>query len=272
MNKSINSHVPVVILCGGKGARLREETEYRPKPLIKIGQMPILWHIMKIYSFYGFKNFILLLGYRGEMIKNYFLNFEVMVNDFTLKLRTYGKEKVTLHNHLELEDWDITFVDTKLDTPTGGRIKKAEKYLKPFDRFMATYGDGVADIDVNKLYKFHLRKKTIGTLSGVQPASQFGVVEVKKGMAKTFKEKPRMRGFINGGFFVFEREFLKMLKEDSVLEQEPLKKLSAKQQLSVYKHTSYWQCMDTFKQAEWLNKAWDNGDRSWAIWERGNEK
>ena len=267
MNTSHQKSIPVVILCGGKGTRLREETEYKPKPLIKIGSMPILWHIMKIYSHYGFNRFLLLLGYKGEMIKDYFLNFEMMANDFTLRLRANDTEKIELHNNTILENWDITFVDTGEETPTGGRIKKAETYLKPFRRFMVTYGDGVADINIDQLVRFHSRHGKIGTLTGVEPSSQFGIVEVNRsGLAESFKEKPRLKGYVNGGFFVFERTFLRFLTQDSVLEQKPLIELTRKKQLAVYPHTGYWQCMDTFKQAEWLNQAWESGERPWEVW------
>ena len=256
----------VVILCGGTGTRMREETEFKPKPLVPIGKMPVLWHIMKIYSHYGFKDFVLCLGYKGEMIKEYFLNFEEMTNDFTLNLRS-KKEKVTHHDKAHLEDWNITFADTGLETNTGGRVKGIE-HLIDGDEFFLTYGDGLSNVNIMKLLDYHRSKKKVGTLTAIHPTSPFGIIEVSNGIAKSFKEKPRLEGLINGGFFIFNKKIFDYLEENSVLEEEPLRKLTDERRLAVYEHTDFWQCMDTFKDVERLNKMWREGDTPWKVWKR----
>ncbi len=257
----------VVILCGGRGTRLRNEVDTIPKALVKIGDMPILWHIMKTYDYYGFREFVLCLGYKGEMIKNYFLTFEETSNDFTLDLRS-KQQKVIHHQNATLEDWRISFINTGLETPTGGRVKKIE-HLIDSDLFMLTYGDGLSDINIKELLEFHKEKKKIATLTAAHPSTSFGTVEVDSaGIAKSFKEKPMVDGLINGGFFVFDRRFFRFLEEDSVLEEEPLKELTRQKELAVYVQDGFWQCMDTFKQAESLNKMWEEGKRPWAAWEK----
>lgn len=262
----MDKKMKVVILCGGMGTRMREETEFKPKPLVPIGRMPVLWHIMKIYSHYGFRDFILCLGYKGEMIKEYFLNFEEMTNDFTLNLRS-KKEKVTHHNKERLEDWNITFVDTGFETNTGGRVKGIE-HLVDGDEFFLTYGDGLSNVNISKLLDYHRSKKKVGTLTAINPTSPFGIIEVANGIAKSFKEKPRLEGLINGGFFVFNKKIFDYLEENSILEEEPLKRLTAEKGLAVYEHNDFWQCMDTFKDVERLNKMWREGDTPWKVWER----
>lgn len=262
----MDKKMKVVILCGGMGTRMREETEFKPKPLVPIGRMPVLWHIMKIYSHYGFRDFILCLGYKGEMIKEYFLNFEEMTNDFTLNLRS-KKEKVTHHNKERLEDWNITFVDTGFETNTGGRVKGIE-HLVDGDEFFLTYGDGLSNVNIGKLLDYHRSKKKVGTLTAINPTSPFGIIEVANGIAKSFKEKPRLEGLINGGFFVFNKKIFDYLEENSILEEEPLKRLTAEKGLAVYEHNDFWQCMDTFKDVERLNKMWREGDTPWKVWER----
>ncbi|PIN86288.1 glucose-1-phosphate cytidylyltransferase [Candidatus Woesearchaeota archaeon CG10_big_fil_rev_8_21_14_0_10_44_13] len=253
----------VVILCGGMGTRLREQTEFMPKPLVEIGGMPILWHIMKTYSHYGFKDFILCLGYKGDMLKEYFVNFEWKANDFTLNLKS-KKEKIIHSNNTD--DWNITFVNTGLETNTGGRIKKIEKYIDG-DMFLVTYGDGVADIDINKLMAYHNSLKPTATLSAIHPISRFGVIEVdNKGFAKSFKEKPQLDGVINGGFFVFNRKIFDYLDENCVLEQDPLMALAKENKLAVYEHKGFWYCMDTFKDMEYLNGLWKKGNVPWKVW------
>jgi glucose-1-phosphate cytidylyltransferase len=254
----------VVILCGGKGTRMREETEFKPKPLVEVGGMPILWHIMKIYSQYGFKEFVLCLGYKGAMIKEYFMHFQWLANDFTLKLNR-GERKVTHHVH-ELDDWTITFADTGLETETGGRIKKIEKYIKG-DDFFLTYGDAVADINIHALKDHHRKMDRIATITGIHPPSRFGILEVEGGVTKSFLEKPTLAGLINGGFFVLNRKIFDYLDENCVFEQEPLRSLASKDQLSVYEHRGFWQCMDTFKEVEAFNKQWEEGKRPWVVWE-----
>lgn len=258
--------IKVVILCGGRGTRLREETEIRPKPLVEIGNRPILWHIMKIYSYYGFNDFVLCLGYKGDLIKDYFLNYEAMNNDFTINL---GKrDNLTFHNaHLET-DWNVTLVNTGAQTQTGARIKKIEEYIDT-DTFMVTYGDGVGDVDIAKLVQFHKENKIVGSLTGVHPSSRFGELVVKgKNIAK-FNEKPLIsQGYINGGFFVFGKKFFDYLTNDDncTLEHGPLEKLATDGKLSVYKHDGFWQCMDTQRELDLLNELWKQGQAPWKVW------
>lgn len=257
-----SASVPVVLLCGGSGTRLREETEFKPKPLVTIGDMPILWHIMKIYGHYAYRDFVLCLGYKGHLIKEYFLNFPWMANDFTLNLKDHRQHTHETHPP---EDWQITFASTGLATPTGGRLAKIRKYIKS-DEFCVTYGDGLANVDLERLVAFHRERKKIATLTAVHPASPFGIIESRNGTARSFKEKPRLEGLINGGFFVFNRKIFDYLSEDSVLEEEPLRKLAADGELSVYEHQDFWMCMDTFKDVERLNQMWANGNRPWVVW------
>ncbi len=260
-----------VILCGGKGTRLREETEYKPKPMVTIGKMALLWHIMKIYSYYGINDFILCLGYKGEMIKDYFLNFETWSNDFTLKLRCKPDEKIIHHNQECLEDWNITFADTGQDSMTGSRVAQIKKYLGGIgedEDFFVTYGDGVSDIDIKKLYEFHKEKGRIATLTGVHPASHYGVLETDGDIVKSFKEKPRLDGMVSGGFFVFNKKVFDYLSEDKncVLEDEPLKRLAINNQLAVYQHGGFWYSVDTYKQYEELSKMCEDGNMPWKVW------
>jgi glucose-1-phosphate cytidylyltransferase len=256
----------VVILCGGRGSRLREETEIRPKPLVDIGNKPILWHIMKLYSHYGFKDFVLCLGYKGELIKEYFLNYGPMNNDFTINLG--HRDQIEFHNaHLE-KDWNVTLVNTGLQVQTGSRIKKIEKYIDS-DTFMVTYGDGVGSVDIKALLAFHRKSKKIGTVTGVHPPSRFGELLVKDKDILEFNEKPQVsQGFINGGFFVFNKEFFKYLDsgDNCYLEREPLEKLVAKKNLAVYKHNGFWQCMDTQRELDILNELWREKKAPWRIW------
>ncbi|MCJ7444965.1 MAG: glucose-1-phosphate cytidylyltransferase [Methanotrichaceae archaeon] len=261
-----NPDCKVVILCGGMGARLREETEYRPKPLVEIGEKPILWHIMKIYSYYGFRDFILCLGYKGKMIKDYFINYEIMNCDFTVDL---GSRYFEIHNKHEEKDWRITLAETGEKAMTGARVKRIEKYVDTTS-FMLTYGDGVADLDIRQLFKFHKAHGRIGTVTGVRPTSRFGELIVEEdNRVSEFSEKPQVReGFINGGFFVFEREFFDYLLDDDacVLEKKPLEKLSQKGDLMVYKHDGFWQCMDTYRDVQLLSNLWLSPERLWKVW------
>lgn len=256
----------VIILCGGKGERLREETEFKPKPLIEIGGMPILWHIMKTYSHYGYKDFILLLGYKGYMIKEFFLNFEYMVNDFTLNLRS-KENKVTYHRKENLEDWNITFVDTGENANTGARVARAE-HLIDEDNFFLTYGDGVSDIDIKKLYAFHTKKNKILTITGIHPASSFGIIEVENEIAKSFKEKPTLDGVINGGFFVCNKKIFNFLSKDGscIFEEEPLRRLAKEKNIAVFEHKGFWAAMDTYKQVKVMNGIWESSSPPWKVW------
>lgn len=265
-NKKINKEmVPVVIFCGGRGTRLQEETQIIPKPLVKIGGKPILWHIMKIYSTYGFNNFILPVGYRGEKIKEYFYNYPFLQSDFTIHLNDHNK--VTFYNPPK-ENWQVTVIDTGIDTQTGARLKKIEKFI-PNDLFMLTYGDGVANINIEKLLNFHLAHRKIGTVTGVCPLPRFGELTVRKNKTLKFGEKPKnTKTFINGGFFVFNKKIFNYLlkaKESCIFEKTPLENLAKDGQLMVYKHKGFWQCVDTLRDIEFLNKLWENGKPPWKI-------
>ena len=255
----------VVILAGGLGMRLHEETEFRPKPMILIGNKPILWHIMKIYSSHGFNDFIICLGYKGEMIKNYFLNYEVLNSDFTIHL---GSRSITWHgSRYDEHDWSVTLVDTGLSTLTGGRIKRIEKYIDS-DNFMATYGDGIASININKLLQFHLAHGKVATLSGVRPTGRFGHLSVVGNEVYQFEEKPRAAGgWINGGFFVFNRRVFDYLDDVGALEETPLRQLAQDHELAIYKHHGHWRCMDTYRDMVTLQEEWDSGNAGWKIWE-----
>ncbi|MBU3101623.1 MULTISPECIES: glucose-1-phosphate cytidylyltransferase [Clostridium] len=251
----------VVILCGGKGTRMREETEYRPKPLVEIGGKPILWHIMKIYSSYGFNDFILCVGYKGEMIKQYFMDMYWRNNDLTLHLG--GDRGIEYHTEEE-ENWNITIVDTGIETMTGGRLKQVEKYIDD-EEFMLTYGDGLSNVNILELLEFHRQKGRIGTLIGVNPLSTFGVMEVEDGIVKSFKEKPILKDKVNGGFMVFNKEVFKYLpSEDCFFEQEPIRNLAKDKQLAVYNHKGFWVAIDTIKDVQAVNKLWDKGEHLWS--------
>lgn len=255
----------VVILCGGRGTRLKEETEVRPKPLVEIGGKPILWHIMKIYAYYGFNEFVLCLGYKGRMIKEYFLNYEMMINDLTLKL---GSNDVKAHNQSQERGWIITFVETGEEAQTGARVKRVEKYIGG-DLFMLTYGDAVTNIDIKNLLEFHKSHGKIGTIAGVHPSSRFGELVIRDRQVVQFAEKPQVKeGFINGGFFVFNKKFFSYLKSDDncYLEGEPLENLALDEELMVYPHEGFWQCMDTYRELEILNNLWRSSKPPWKVW------
>ncbi len=259
-------NIKVVILCGGLGARLREETEFRPKPMVEISGRPILWHIMKIYSHYGFKDFILCLGYKGEMIKQYFYDYRVLNNDFTIELGNSKNFKI--HNAYGEKDWHVTLADTGKEALKGSRIKKIEKFVDG-DLFMITYGDGVANIDLDKLLSFHKKHGRIGTVTGVRPPSRFGEMAVKKDRVASFTEKPQVStGLINGGFFVFNRKIFDYLSEDENcdFERGALERLVADGELMMYELKAEWQCMDTFRDMEYLNKLWQGGKAFWKVW------
>lgn len=255
-----------LILCGGMGTRLREETEYRPKPMIEIGGRPILWHIMKGYAAHGFTDFVVCLGYKGERIKEYFLNYEAMNNDFTVELGT--RHSIAYYDPHDENGWRVTLADTGIQTMTGARIKRASRYVTG-DRFMVTYGDGVSDVDLRALVAFHERAGTLATVTGVHPSSRFGELLVDGSLVQQFSEKPQTHeGLINGGFFVFERGALDYLTDDPacILEREPLERLAADGQLAVFRHQGFWQCMDTYRDYQQLNQLWDAGDAAWKQW------
>ena len=256
----------VIILCGGKGTRLREETEYRPKPMVPIGQRPILWHIMKNYAHHGHKNFVLCLGYKGEMIKDYFRNYHLNTSDVTVRLGEKGK--VTFHDPSQEEDWTVTLADTGEDTMTGGRLQRVQTYVKD-DLFLMTYGDGVGNIDINALMKFHKKHGKIATLTGVRPPGRFGELNTSADRITEFNEKPQTTaGVINGGFFVFNRKFFDYLNDDPglILEQSPLQRAAADGQLMCFRHEGFWQPMDTFREFDLLNNLWNGGKAPWKVW------
>lgn len=254
----------VVILCGGLGTRLREETEYRPKPMVSIGDRPILWHIMHRYAAYGFTEFVLCLGYKGDLIRDYFLNYRTATSDFTLRLD--GRSEATYHHPNREEDWVITFADTGGQAMTGARIKRIERYVDG-DSFMLTYGDGLADIDIGALAKFHKEHGKMGTVSGVRPGfGRFGELVLDGTRVMEFQEKPhKNEGYISAGFFVFRREFFQYLSDEDecVLERTPLQRLAQEGQMRSYLHEGYWQCMDTYRDYQQLNEIWNRGEAPW---------
>ncbi len=255
----------VAILCGGMGTRLREETEIKPKPMVEIGGMPILWHIMKIYARYGFTEFVLCLGYKKEIIKEYFYNYEVLSNDFTVEL---GTDNIEVHRKHSERGWKVTLVDTGLHAMTGARVKRIEKFIDD-DAFMLTYGDGVTDLNINNLIAFHHNHGKIGTVTGVFPPSRYGELTIRNDQVVSFTEKqPQQNNSINGGYFVFHKKFFSYLKDDDdcILEREPLERLAADGELAVYSHKGFWQCMDTFRDYNYLNKLWEEGNPLWKVW------
>lgn len=260
-------NIPVVILAGGFGTRLREQTEFIPKPMVPIGGKPILWHIMKIYSYYGFKRFIICLGYKGEIIKEYFFNYKMRTCDFTINIA--DEKNIDFHNSNSKENWEITLADTGLRAMTGARIKKIEKYINS-DFFLLTYGDGVSNVRIDKTIDFHLSHGKLASVTGVKPPSRFGELIVEGNCVVEFGEKPQVgSGMINGGFFIFNRGVFEYLSEDDncTLEREPLEKLSKDGNLMVYQHNDFWQCMDTPRDMNLLNEYWESGNAHWKIWE-----
>ncbi|MFO0887970.1 MAG: glucose-1-phosphate cytidylyltransferase [Isosphaeraceae bacterium] len=258
--------VPVFVLCGGLGTRLREETEVRPKPMVPVGNRPILWHIMRAYSHHGFRRFILCLGYKAEVIKAYFLNYASMNSDFTVELKT---NNLTVHSIDHEEDWEVTLAYTGESTMTGARVQRAAaKYLGDAPYFAVTYGDGVTDADLGAEFRFHLAEGRIGTVLGVNPPSRFGELRVEGTKVQEFSEKPDFSdSWINGGYFFFRRDFLPYLsaQEGCILERDPLVRLGLDGQLSVFKHTGFWACMDTQRDLEYLNKLWASNRAPWAL-------
>jgi len=255
----------VIILAGGFGTRLGNRTNLIPKPMVMIGNKPILWHIMKIYSHYGKNEFVICLGYNGEVIKNYFLNFKALNSDFTINV---DDSNIEFHTSYQKEDWKVTLVDTGIQTLKGGRIKRVEKYLDDGINLL-TYGDGVADIDINKTISFHENHGGIFTITGVHPPSRFGDLIEEDGVVKTFTEKPQAsQGLINGGFMVFDKEFLNFLTPDENcdLERGILEELSREGKVMVYKHVGNWECMDHERDVQHLNKLWKENKAFWKVW------
>jgi len=257
----------VVILCGGKGTRLREETEFRPKPMVPVGRRPILWHILKIYSHFGHRDFVLCLGHRGEIIKEYFRNYRWHASDVTL---TLGRQPaVEFHDNPADEDWRLTFAETGEQAQTADRVRRIQRYLGDEPEFMLTYGDGVGDIDLAALLAHHRRSGKICTITAVRPPGRFGELTLSGGSQVTaFNEKPQAEGgYINGGFMVFSRRIFEELSDTSeMLEQGPLKRLAQAGQLNAYRHDGFWQPMDTHQELTLLNQLWDSGRAPWKIW------
>lgn len=252
-----------VILAGGLGSRLAEESTSKPKPMVEIGGQPVLWHIMKIYGHHGFNEFAVALGYKGEMIKHYFLNLYRLRADLTIDLKNGN---VDVHAGAR-EDWRVHLTDTGADTMTGGRIKRL-KALIGNETFMMTYGDGVADIDIPAAVAFHRKMRKLATVTAVRPPARFGGMDLEGDMVKHFLEKPQMgEGWINGGFFILEPGVFDYIDSDAtVFERQPLERLASEGQLAVYRHPGFWQCMDTVRDVKYLNDLWDKKNPPWRIW------
>ena len=259
----MKNSLPAVILAGGLGTRLREETEFKPKPMIDIGGRPILWHIMKHLSDYGISRFVICVGYKGDVIRDYFLNYRARNNDFTVQLGS--NQDLTFHSDHQESEWNVTIAETGALTNTGGRVFRIREYVKGQD-FLCTYGDGLSDLDITKLRSYQQEKNVIATVTAVRPVSRFGVLEIDiKGGVKNFKEKPQADGWINGGFFLFKPKIFDYLSEDIVLENEPLQKLASDNQLVAFKHEGFWQPMDTYRETKLLNELWNSGAAPWRI-------
>jgi glucose-1-phosphate cytidylyltransferase len=254
----------VAILAGGLGTRLSEETTIKPKPMVEIGGKPMLWHIMNIYAAYGFKEFVVALGYKGEMIKDYFLNYHYRSRDISVRLDT---GEVTIHQG-ESEDWTVHLLDTGADTQTGGRVKRVAQFIGD-ETFMLTYGDGVANIDIPKLLDFHKKQGKLVTLTAVRPPARFGQMTIKDGSVVEFQEKPQIgEGWINGGFFVLQPEIIDYIAADQILwERGPLENLASDGQLVAYQHPDFWLCMDTLRDVQMLERLWAGGEAPWKIWD-----
>ncbi len=256
----------VIILCGGTGTRLKEETEFRPKPMVYVGEKPIIWHIMKIYSHFGFNEFILALGYKADFIKDFFLNQKAFTSDFFLETKTHAAHYY-LDKRKEIDDFKITFVNTGLETQPGERILKCENYIPPEDtEFMVTYGDGVANINIPKLLRFHKKQQTIGTITGVHPRSKYGLVNIDRGdKVVDFKEKPVLPSWVNGGYMVFSKKFFSFIKNGES-EHPALTRLARRKELSLFKHNGFWFAIDTLKELEDLNAIWKRPNPPWKLW------
>jgi glucose-1-phosphate cytidylyltransferase len=253
----------VAILAGGLGTRLAEETDIKPKPMVEIGGRPILWHIMKHYAYYGFKEFYIALGYKGDIIKRYFLDYCTLSGSMTIDL---AKGTVDIHN-MDCEDWIVNLIDTGIDTNTGGRIKRLEPWLND-GTFMVTYGDGVCDIDLQKLLRFHESHGRIATVTAVRPPARFGGLIFDGDLVADFTEKPQIgEGWINGGFHIFKPEVFDYLEGDrSSLEADALERLADDHQLAAYRHNRFWQCMDTLRDKRYLENLWQKKQAPWVVW------
>jgi glucose-1-phosphate cytidylyltransferase len=261
----MDAPIRVVILCGGQGSRLREETDVRPKPMVEIGDRPMLWHIMKIYAHSGFTEFVIALGYKGDVIKRYFLEYHAIQSDTTVSL---ASGHVQVHD-VERDDWTVHLIDTGLETQTGGRVKRLEAWLKD-GTFLLTYGDGVADVDLRELLRFHRRQGRLATVTAVRPPARFGELILDGDTVAAFTEKAQVgEGWINGGFLVCEPELLGYLEDDRTsLERNALERLAAEGQLAAYRHQGFWQCMDTMRDVRVLDALWHSDKPPWKVWIR----
>jgi glucose-1-phosphate cytidylyltransferase len=250
-----------VILCGGLGTRLSEETQLRPKPMVEVGGKPILWHIMKMYERHGFNNFTLALGYKAEVIKDYFINYHARLSDLQINL---GSGDVNYSNPIA-EDWNVSLINTGLTTMTGGRLLRLRSHLEPSGTFMLTYGDGVSDVNIQDLLKFHRSHGRMATVTAVRPGVRFGELTIDGSEVTKFQEKPQgAESWVNGGFFVFEPEVFDFIDGDeTMLEREPLERIAEQNQLMAYHHPGYWQCMDTIRDKHKLEELWDSGNALW---------
>ena len=258
----------VIILCGGLGTRLKDETEFKPKPMVYVGNKPIIWHLMKIYAYNGFNEFILALGYKADFIKDFFLNQKAFTSDFTLTTKDH-KSKFYLDEREEVDNFKITFIDTGLETLPGERILRCQKYIPKRDKyFMVTYGDGVTDLNIRELVNFHKKQKTFGTITGVHPRSKYGMVETyhdNSNLVKYFSEKPVLNDWVNGGFMVFDKRVFNYIKPGET-EHPALFRLAKEKKLSIFKHDGFWYCMDTYKELEDLNRLWKSKNPPWKVW------
>ena len=252
----------VVLLAGGLGTRISEETNIKPKPMIEIGGKPILWHLMKIYSTYGLNDFVICCGYKGYMIKEYFLNYFYHLSDITIDIKF---NKIEIHDKFA-EPWKITLVDTGESTMTGGRLRRVKKYIN--ETFCMTYGDGLADINISKLIEFHKTHKKLATITGTEPPGRFGALKIQDDRVTGFQEKPKGdNSIINGGFFVLEPEVIDLISGDNTIwEKEPLEKLARNNQLNVFKHFGFWQPMDTLREKNMLEELWSSNHPPWKVW------
>ena len=255
----------VVVLCGGTGTRLREETEFRPKPMVEVGGRPILWHIMKLYAHYGFCEFVLCLGYKGNVIKEYFLNYEAMNNDFSICLG--DQSTIRYHGQHTEQGFSVTLADTGLDSMTGGRIRRIRKYVDG-ETFLLTYGDGVSDVDIRNLLEYHKSHGKIATVTTVRPISRFGMIEMGgHGSVSCFNEKPKTDGWMSAGFFVLNSGVFDYLGgDDCIFERDPMERLVAAGELMAYRHEGFFYAMDTFREYQHLNELWSRGTAPWKVW------